>query len=95
MPRGGGGMVGSYWNVTTESWFEPKPQMFLPFPYAGMDFCGNPKTGLPPGYVWGLVVYLYVFCISLSIYVYKCIYDDTDIVFVTLVDVGEVGRHVA
>ena len=88
-------MVEHYWNATTEACFEANPQMFLPFPYAGMDFCGNPKTGLPPGYVWGLVVCLYFICIYLSIYVYKCIYDDTDIVFVTLAYVGEVGRPVA
>ena len=37
----------------------------------------------------------YVFCVYLSIYVLMCFDGDTDIVLVTLADVGEVGRPVA
>ena len=69
--------------------------MFLPFPYAGMEFRGDPEMGLPTRYTWGplgtplrfLHLFEYLF-----LYVY---YDDIDIVLVTLVDVGEVGRPVA
>ena len=53
MPRSGGSMVGSYWNDTMEAWFEANMQMFRPYPYAGMDFQGDPDIGLPFGYVWG------------------------------------------
>ena len=53
MPPGDGGMVGRYWNDTTEAKFEANPQMFFPYLYAGMDFQGDPDIGLPFGYVWG------------------------------------------
>ena len=50
MPHVGGGRVGHYWNATKEAWFEANPQMFLMFPYAGMDFRGDPYMGLLAGY---------------------------------------------
>ena len=53
MPRGGGCMVGRYWNATTEAWFKVNPEMFFPFPYAGMDFRGDADMHLPFGYAWG------------------------------------------
>ena len=60
MPRGDGGVVGHYWNDTIEAWFEANLQMFLPYPYAGMDFEGDPDIGLPFGYVWGPVGMCYI-----------------------------------
>ena len=51
--------------------------------------------GLPAGYAWGPTgMYLCFLHLLeyLCLYVY---YDDTDIVLVTLVDVGEVGSPVA
>ena len=50
MPRGGGGRVGHYWNITIEAWLESNPYIFLPFPYVGMDFRGDPDMGIPIGY---------------------------------------------
>lgn len=61
MPWGGGGMVGRYWNATAEAWFEANPQMFLPYPYAGMDFQGDLDMGLSFGYVWGPTGMCYIF----------------------------------
>ena len=52
MPRNGGGRVGHYWNATIEAWFEANPQMFLSFPYVGMNFHGDPNMGLIVGYAW-------------------------------------------
>ena len=95
MLRGGGGRVGSYWNATTEAWFEANPQMFLPFPYAGMDFQGDLDMGLPTRYAWGpagMSLCFFHLLEYLCLYVY---YDDNDIVLVTLADVGEVGHPVA
>ena len=61
MPRGGGGMVGHYWNTTTEAWFEVNPQMFLSFPYVGMDFRGDLDIGLSPGFSYGPKGTLFMF----------------------------------
>lgn len=84
MPQGCGGMVGNYWNATTEAWFKVNPQMFLSFPYAGMDFHGDPDMGLPFGYAWGPIgMFCYVFCIYLSTYVFMYFSSDTDIILVT------------
>lgn len=51
--------------------------------------------GLPTRYAWGLVVISFCFMHLLEdicLYVY---YDDTNIVLVTIADVGEVGRPMA
>ena len=79
----------------TEAWFEANPQIFLPLPYVGMDFQGDPDMGLPTIYSWGPTGMSLCFLHLLEylrLYVY---YDDMDIVLVALVDVGEVGHLVA
>ena len=64
MPQGGGGMVHHYLNDMTKAWFEANPQMFFPYPYAGMDFQGDPDIGLPFGYVWGPATMCYIFAFT-------------------------------
>lgn len=53
LPQTGGGRVGRYRNATTKAWFEAYPQIFLSFPYVGMDFEGEPNMCLAGGYAWG------------------------------------------
>lgn len=95
MPQGSGGRVGHYWNTTKEPWFEANPQIFLPFPYATMEFQGDQDMGLPAGYAFGQPRMSFCF---LHLLYYLCLYvyyNDTDIVLVTLADVGKFGRPVA
>ena len=71
MPRGGGGMVGHYKNTMTEAWFDVNLHMFLPFPYAGMDFQGDLGMGPLCGYEWGLTCTFFFF---LHLFEYICAY---------------------
>ena len=54
-----------------KAWIEVNPQMFLPFPYAGMDFRGDPNMGLPLVMLGGQQVHFLCF---LHLYEYVCAY---------------------
>ena len=85
MPRRGGGRVGCYWNATMEAWFKDNPQMFLSFPYVGMDFRGDREMGLPTGYAWEKVGMFLCFILHLlEYYILYVYYDDSDIVLLLL-----------
>ena len=73
-----------------------EPPDVISIPICRDGLLGGSRYGSPSWLCLGDHRYVvYVFCIYLSIYVLICFSSDTDIVFVTLADVGEVGRLVA
>jgi hypothetical protein len=62
--RHGGGKGGHYFTVqATQIWWQ-MPQVILQYPYAGVDFRGDPDMVLPPGEVFdhrGMLSCVYVY----------------------------------
>jgi hypothetical protein len=50
--RHGGGEGGHYFTEEAAQIWRQMPQFILQFPYAGVDFRGDPDMVLPPGEVW-------------------------------------------
>jgi hypothetical protein len=50
--RHGGGEGGHYFSAQTTQIWQQMPQVILQFPYAGVDFWGDPDMVLPPGEVF-------------------------------------------
>ena len=52
MVRHGGGEGGHYFTEEAAQIWRQMPQFILQFPYAGVDFRGDPDMVLPPGEVF-------------------------------------------
>lgn len=50
---GGTEVPRSTWDDKFFQWWEEKVIAVEDYPYAGMDFCGDPDLVLPPGAAWG------------------------------------------
>jgi hypothetical protein len=62
--RHGGGEGGHYFTVQTAQIWRQMSQVILRYPYAGVDFRGDPDMVLPPGEVFdhrGMLSCVYVF----------------------------------
>ena len=51
--HGGGDVVQSMYDDDFYSWWERQVPVLEQFPYAGLDFRGDPDLVLPPGGAWG------------------------------------------
>ena len=51
--QGGGDIVHSVYDDDFYIWWERQLLALEQFPYAGMDFRGDPDLVLPPGGIWG------------------------------------------
>ena len=51
--QGGGDIVHSVYDDDFYTWWERQLPALEQFPYAGMDFRGDPNLVLPPGGIWG------------------------------------------
>ena len=51
MPRGGGGRPVA-WGVYFQEWLDRQVIFVEDWPYAGIDFCGDPDMPLPAGEHW-------------------------------------------
>ena len=51
--QGGGDIVHRMYDDDFYTWWERQVLALEQFPYAGMDFRGDPDLVLPPGGVWG------------------------------------------
>jgi hypothetical protein len=83
--RHGGGEGGHYFTVQAAQIWRQMPQVILRYPYAGVDFRGDPDMVLPPGEVFdhrGMLSFVYVFDLC-YVLIYQFICDiDTDMIFV-------------
>ena len=51
--QGGGDIVHSVYDADFYTWWERQLLALEQFPYAGLDFRGDPELVLPPGGAWG------------------------------------------
>jgi hypothetical protein len=100
--RHGGGEGGHYFTAQAAQIWRQMPQVILRYPYAGVDFRGDPDMVLPPGEVFdhrGMLSFVYVL-IYVVILIYQFIFMmiDTDMIvcwlFCACADLAPRGREV-